>query len=163
MSDRALLFLFSVVMVIVSLAASGWLVVSGQAGTVDGLFLLLDGPAQLLGRLEARGFAATREDTHIVGLERGGERITIEPGGQLEFSGLARETASACRDALVAHTRSNAFIVFQEANLGSLAPGKYADLLVLDRDYLTVLAGQIKDIRPVMTMVGGKIVFEAKK
>jgi hypothetical protein len=41
MSDRALLFLFSVAMVIISLAASGWLLVSGQAGTVDGLFLLL--------------------------------------------------------------------------------------------------------------------------
>jgi len=41
MSDRAILFLFSVLMVIVALAASGWLVVSGQAGSVDGLFLLL--------------------------------------------------------------------------------------------------------------------------
>src|SRR4029079_12122102 len=59
----------------------------------------------ILGRMETRGFAATREGTHIVALERGGERITIEPGGQLEFSGLARDTASACRDALVAHVR----------------------------------------------------------
>jgi hypothetical protein len=41
MSDRALLFLFSLFMVIASLAASAWLVVSGQAGSVDGLFLLL--------------------------------------------------------------------------------------------------------------------------
>jgi hypothetical protein len=41
MSDRAGLFLFSILMVIVSLAASGWLLVSGQAGSVDGLFLLL--------------------------------------------------------------------------------------------------------------------------
>lgn len=41
MSDRAGLFLFSIFMVVVSLAASGWLVASGQAGTVDGLFLLL--------------------------------------------------------------------------------------------------------------------------
>lgn len=41
MSDRAVLFLFSIVMVIVSLAAAGWLLVSGQAGYVDGLFLLL--------------------------------------------------------------------------------------------------------------------------
>ena len=41
MSDRAGLFLFSIFMVIVSLAASGWLLVSGQAGSVDGLFLLL--------------------------------------------------------------------------------------------------------------------------
>ena len=41
MSDRAILFLFSVVMVIVSLAASAWLLITGQAGSVDGLFLLL--------------------------------------------------------------------------------------------------------------------------
>src|SRR6476620_3319185 len=63
-------------------------------------------------------------------------------------------------EALIAHTRSNAFIVFQEANLGSLQPGKYADLLVLDRDYLNIPADSIKDIKPVMTMVGGKIVYQ---
>ncbi len=66
-------------------------------------------------------------------------------------------------EALIAHTRSNAFILFQEANLGSLQKGKYADLLVLDRDYLTVPADQIKDIQPLVTMVGGKIVYEAKR
>jgi len=41
MSDRAGLFLFSVLMVIVSLAAAAWLLVSGQAAYVDGLFLML--------------------------------------------------------------------------------------------------------------------------
>ena len=40
-SDRAILFLFSVVVEIASLAATGWLLISGQAGSVDGLFLLL--------------------------------------------------------------------------------------------------------------------------
>ena len=65
-------------------------------------------------------------------------------------------------EALIAHTRSNAPFLFQEANLGSLAPGKYADLLVLDRDYLTVPADEIKDIKPLMTMVGGKVVYEAQ-
>jgi hypothetical protein len=40
-SDRALLFLFSVGVVIASLAAAGWLLATGQAGSVDGLFLLL--------------------------------------------------------------------------------------------------------------------------
>ena len=63
-------------------------------------------------------------------------------------------------EALIAHTRSNAFILFQEANLGSLAVGKYADLLVLDRDYLAVPAREIKDIKPLITMVGGKIVHD---
>jgi predicted amidohydrolase YtcJ len=64
-------------------------------------------------------------------------------------------------DALIAHTRSNAYFLFQEDNLGSIAPGKLADLVVLDRDYLTVPADQIKDIQPVLTMVGGKIGWDA--
>jgi len=65
-------------------------------------------------------------------------------------------------EALIAHTRNNAYIVFQDGNLGSLQPGRYADLLVLDRDYLTVPEDGIKDLKPVMTMVGGRIVYEAK-
>lgn len=64
-------------------------------------------------------------------------------------------------EALIAHTRNNAFLLFQEANLGSLQPGKYADLLVLDSDYLKVPADRIKDIKPVLTMVGGRIVYQA--
>ena len=62
---------------------------------------------------------------------------------------------------MIAHTRKNAYLVFQEDNLGSIQPGKLADLLVLDRDYLTVPADQIKNIKPVMTMVGGRIVYDA--
>ena len=61
--------------------------------------------------------------------------------------------------ALIAHTRSNAHLLFQEKDLGSLEVGKLADFLVLDRDYLTVAADEIKDIRPVMTVVGGKVVY----
>ncbi|HUL91289.1 MAG TPA: amidohydrolase [Burkholderiales bacterium] len=72
-----------------------------------------------------------------------------------------RQTISR-EQALIAHTRSNAHFVFQENNLGSIQPGKYADLLVLDRDYFSVPAAQIKDIKPVLTMVGGKIVYQAK-
>jgi len=72
-----------------------------------------------------------------------------------------RQTISR-EQALIAHTRSNALFVFQESNLGSLQPGKYADLLVLDRDYFSVPAQQIKDIKPLMTMVGGKIVYRAR-
>jgi predicted amidohydrolase YtcJ len=61
--------------------------------------------------------------------------------------------------ALNAHTRSNAYLLFKEKDLGSLEAGKLADFLVLDRDYLTVNADEIKDLRPVMTVVGGKTVF----
>ena len=73
---------------------------------------------------------------------------------------VLRQTISR-EDALIAHTRRNAYFVFQENNLGSIAPGKLADLVVLDRDYLTIPADQIKDITPVMTMVGGRIVYDA--
>ncbi len=80
------------------------------------------------------------------------------PGGMK----VIRQTISR-EDALIAHTRKNAFLVFQENNLGSIQPGKLADLVVLDRDYLTIPADQIKDIKPVMTMVGGRIVYEASR
>jgi len=64
-------------------------------------------------------------------------------------------------EALVAHTRNNAWLFFQENNMGSLETGKYADLVVLDRDYMTVPADEIFWIQPTMTMVGGRVVYEA--
>jgi len=64
------------------------------------------------------------------------------------------------QEALIAHTRQNAYLVFQEKNLGSIEPGKLADLVVLDRDYLTVPDDQIKDIVSVMTIVNGRIAYE---
>ena len=71
-----------------------------------------------------------------------------------------RQTVSR-EEALIAHTRRNAFIILQENNLGSIAPGKLADLVVLDRDYMTIPVDQIKDIKPVMTLVGGRVVYDA--
>jgi hypothetical protein len=76
-------------------------------------------------------------------------------GRQVNRQTITREQA------LIAHTRSNALLLFQEGNLGSLSAGRYADLLVLDRDYLTVPVDEIKDIKPLITMVGGKIVHDA--
>ena len=63
-------------------------------------------------------------------------------------------------EALIAHTRSNAYLMFMEDDLGTLEAGKYADLVVLDRDYLETPVDDVRDIRPVMTMVGGEIVYE---
>ena len=66
------------------------------------------------------------------------------------------------QQALIAHTRSNAYLLFKEKDLGSLEPGKLADFLVLDRDYLTVPENEIKEIKPVQTVVGGNVVFGEK-
>ena len=77
-------------------------------------------------------------------------------GDQLTDETVTRE------EALVAHTRSNAWLAFREQDLGSLEPGKLADLLVLDRDYLGVPEKEIRAIRPLITMVGGEIVYRAQ-
>jgi glutamate--cysteine ligase len=72
----------------------------------DGRPVPYEGPtgiSEILSRLAKRGFLPQREDGHVISLERGGDRITVEPGGQLELSGGALSTAAACRDALLAH------------------------------------------------------------
>jgi predicted amidohydrolase YtcJ len=84
----------------------------------------------------------------VSGLDTGGNRVLDET--------LTRE------EALIAHTRSNAYLFFQENALGSLDVGKQADLVVVDRDYMTVPAAEIKRIRPTLTMIGGRVVYRAE-
>ncbi|MDG2089166.1 MAG: amidohydrolase [Arenicellaceae bacterium] len=64
-------------------------------------------------------------------------------------------------DALTAHTRTNAYILFREDDLGSLEPGKQADFVVLDRDYMSVPEEDIEDLYSVMTVVEGEVVYSA--
>ena len=51
------------------------------------------------------------------------------------------------------------YSTFEENLKGSLEPGKFADLAVLSDDYLAVEEDEIKNIRPLLTMVGGKVVY----
>jgi predicted amidohydrolase YtcJ len=82
--------------------------------------------------------------------------------GQM-VGGTVVNTHSVTREqALIAHTRSNAFLVHRENDLGSIQKGRFADLVVIDRDYLTIPADQIEQITPVLTMVGGKVVYDAE-
>lgn len=82
-------------------------------------------------------------------------------GKMLDGTAVNSQTLTR-EEALIAHTRANAWLMFAENSLGSIETGKRADLVVLDRDYLTVPEDQIRDIRPVMTLVDGKIVYDAK-
>jgi glutamate--cysteine ligase len=64
------------------------------------------GPAgieEVLSRLTGRDFVPHREDGHIISLERRGDHITVEPGGQLELSAAALGTATACAAAVRSH------------------------------------------------------------
>ena len=66
-------------------------------------------------------------------------------------------------EALIAHTRSNAHILFMEDRIGTLEAGKYADLVVLDRDYMTVPIDEIRNLKPVLTIVAGKVVYQVSE
>jgi predicted amidohydrolase YtcJ len=57
--------------------------------------------------------------------------------------------------ALRMYTINNAYITFEEDVKGSLEPGKYADLVIIDRDYMAVPEKEIRDIRVMATMVAG--------
>ena len=65
-------------------------------------------------------------------------------------------------EALRAVTIMAACVNFREKTIGSLEPGKLADLVVLDRDYLTCPEEDIRQIKALRTMVGGKTVYEQK-
>jgi len=63
------------------------------------------------------------------------------------------------REALYVSTRWAATYVLKEKELGSIEAGKWADLAVLDRDYLTIPEDEIHNIDVLMTILDGKIVY----
>lgn len=66
-------------------------------------------------------------------------------------------------EALIGYTRSNAYLMFKEDKLGVLEPGKLADLVVLDRDYMTIPEDEIRDIKSLLSMVDGRIVYQSSE
>jgi predicted amidohydrolase YtcJ len=63
--------------------------------------------------------------------------------------------------AVIAYTRTAAYAEFAEKEKGSLAPGKLADLAVLSQDIFTVPSDDLPKTVSVMTMVGGKMIYDA--
>jgi predicted amidohydrolase YtcJ len=64
-------------------------------------------------------------------------------------------------EALRFYTLGSAWFSFDEKKRGSLEPGKYADLAVLSKDYLTIPVSDVHGIESVLTMVGGQVVYAA--
>jgi len=65
-------------------------------------------------------------------------------------------------EALRAYTQGSAYAAFQENEKGSIAPGKLGDVVVLSDDLFTIPPAKIKDAHVVMTIVGGRIVYQAE-
>jgi predicted amidohydrolase YtcJ len=66
-------------------------------------------------------------------------------------------------EALRLATINNAWLMFEEGVKGSIEPGKLADLVVLSDDPLTCSEPRLRDASVELTMVGGRVVFEARK
>jgi predicted amidohydrolase YtcJ len=47
-----------------------------------------------------------------------------------------------------------------QANLGSLSPGKLADMVVIDRDIFSINPSEIFETKPVMTIFDGQVVYK---
>jgi predicted amidohydrolase YtcJ len=63
-------------------------------------------------------------------------------------------------EALKTHTIWSAYMQFSEKQKGSIEVGKLADLVVIDKDFLTCPEDRIKDIQPDMTILDGKVVYQ---
>ena len=75
-------------------------------------------------------------------------------------AGWVPEEKITVEQALRAYTTGAAFAEFAERAKGSLAAGKLADIVILDRDITGVPPETIRDAMVVMTVVGGRVVFE---
>lgn len=69
------------------------------------------------------------------------------------------EEAITVKEAIRGYTIDGAYSGFEEKNKGSIERGKLADLIVVSADPLTVPSDQIKDIRVLITVIDGKIVW----
>ncbi len=64
-------------------------------------------------------------------------------------------------EALRAYTAGGAYAAFEEKEKGTLSPGKLADVVVLSEDILNTSPDRIRETRIVMTIVAGRIVYQA--
>jgi len=74
-------------------------------------------------------------------------------------NGWVPEQKITVGEALRAYTEGNAYATFNEGKWGTLAPGYYADLVVVDRNLFTVPPDSLDRARVSYTIVGGKVVY----
>jgi predicted amidohydrolase YtcJ len=72
------------------------------------------------------------------------------------------DEALTIEEAIRGYTANGAWLTFEEDTKGTLEPGMLADMVVLDRDLLTIDPEHIMDVAVDMTILGGRVVFERK-
>ena len=76
-------------------------------------------------------------------------------------AGWFPEERITMEQAIEFYTLGSAYAEFAESRKGSLTPGKLADFVILSKDLFTIQPREILDTRPVLTVTGGRIVFDA--
>jgi predicted amidohydrolase YtcJ len=92
------------------------------------------------------------------GVQNALTRQTLEgepPGGFVPQERISLE------DAIRGYTLGAAFAGRREKSEGSLEPGKVADLIIVSQDLFKIPATKISDTRVLLTMVGGKVVYQS--
>ena len=95
--------------------------------------------------------------TPIEGIYGAVTRETLDgkhPGGWIPEQKITVE------DALRAYTSGSAYASFEDNIKGTLGPNKLADFVLIDRDLTRIPHEQIRDARIMMTIVGGRVVYE---
>jgi predicted amidohydrolase YtcJ len=93
----------------------------------------------------------------LIGIYAAVTRRTLDderPGGWVPEQKITVEQA------LRAYTAGSAYAGYQEKEVGMLMPGMLADLVVIDQDLTRIKPEAIRDARVMLTLVGGRIVFE---
>ena len=114
-------------------------------------------PAQVIN--DMNGIWGLGSDATTVGSPNPFHTIGWVVSGRNIAGNITQPFTVSREDALTAHTRTNAYILFREDDLGSLEEGKQADFVILDRDYMTVPLEELEDLYSVMTVVEGEVVY----
>lgn len=89
--------------------------------------------------------------------------LTRRPVGAAAREALSPAQALTLDEALAAYTEAPARLAGQWPRAGRIAPGAAADLVLWDRDLHAADPDALGDARPALTMIGGRIVFDASR
>lgn len=95
----------------------------------------------------------------LLGIYAAVTRQTLDgknPGGWIPEQKITVEEAVKC------YTINNAYAAFAENELGSIEPGKFADLVILQEDIFSINPEKIRDVKVWMTVFNGKTVYKAE-
>ena len=155
----------------------------GILGDVQPIWLYLDGPAieKVFGHPGMRYFIPLRTyrksgivlaggSDHMIGFDKNKATNPYNPFLSMWIAVARKMTSGEVlypeerltrQEALQMYTTWPAYMQFNEQNRGSIERGKLADVVVIDRDYLSCPEDQIKNIEPLMTIVNGQVAYSA--